>query len=220
MRSPRAARQAGRLGEDIVKTIRLALFPLQFTAAAQDRFQRFIHKAVDRVPSDKRIAPPPQIIGPVLEGVRYEQEATAVDEMFSELLSSSMHTDKIKDAHPAIPFVIKQLSSDEAEILNSMATSDKLFNYVKRFYLREGLATSVTETNEIPTERLIFPENLGMYTERLERLGLIRLDGLKPMEVVRENGRQTGGINFFVFKFTSFGISMMRACGKPPVASH
>src|SRR4051794_26582250 len=85
-----AAKQAGDLGEDVMKAVRLALAPIQLLAVAQDRFQRFIEHSVGRVPPERQISPRPQIVGPVLEGVRYETEGTPIDEMFSQLLSASM----------------------------------------------------------------------------------------------------------------------------------
>jgi hypothetical protein len=58
-----AARQTGEMAEDLVKVVRLALFPVQLLAAAQDRFRKFVKSAVDRVPSEKRIPPAPEIVG-------------------------------------------------------------------------------------------------------------------------------------------------------------
>ena len=80
------ARQIGELAEDTLKALRLALFPIQLAAVAQDRFRRFVVNAVERIPEEMRLSPPPQIIGPVLEGIRYEPEGTPIEEMFSELL--------------------------------------------------------------------------------------------------------------------------------------
>jgi len=216
-----AARQTGEMAEDIIKAVRLALFPIQLAAMAQDRFRRFVRHAVDRVPVENRVTPPAQIVGPVLEAIRYEPEGTAIEEMFSELLSTSMHEDKIKDAHPAIALIIKQLSSDEAKILQAIASPPRLLQLVLRFEFRgDGLATNSVERTEIPTEGLVFPENAEMYRDRLERLGLIRFDAFKSMEpIVDGDGQQTGGYNFFVIKFTEFGLTFMRACGTPPVVT-
>jgi hypothetical protein len=50
-----AARQAGEMAEDVMKAVRLALFPIQLLAMAQERFRRFVRNAVDRVPVDNRI---------------------------------------------------------------------------------------------------------------------------------------------------------------------
>jgi hypothetical protein len=212
-----AARQAGELAEDIMKTVRLALFPIQLAAAAQGRFRRFIKSAVERIPEEKRIAPAPQILGPVLEAIRYEPENTPVDKMFSELLSSSMDADRVADAHPALPLIIKQLSADEAVILRAIATTPRRFELVVRFDMRgDGLAISTLEKSNVPTQDLVFPQNEEMYREHLERLGLIKYDVLKQMEPINEGGQQTGGRNFLALKLTQLGATLMRASGIPP----
>ena len=85
-----SAREAGGALVDIIKTLRLALFPFQFCAAWQDRLKIFIDTSVRKVPSDRRQPPPVQILGPVLEAIRYEPADTPIDRLFSDLLSSSM----------------------------------------------------------------------------------------------------------------------------------
>src|SRR5581483_10409542 len=111
-----AAKQAGQLAADIVKVIQLALAPFQVLAAYQDRLRNFLDKAVRRIPDSNRVSPAPQILGPIIEGIRYEPEGTPVDEMFSQLLSRSMDKERMDEAHPAYPILIRQLSSDEAKI--------------------------------------------------------------------------------------------------------
>jgi hypothetical protein len=143
-----AARQTGKLAEELIKAIRLALFPIQLLAAAQDRFRKFVRTAVDRVPTDKRISLSPEIVGPILEGVRYERQGGSVEQMFSELLTSSMHSDRVADAHPALPLIIKQLSADEAAILRAIASAPKYFAIAIRFDLRHGLAISRIEKSD------------------------------------------------------------------------
>jgi hypothetical protein len=207
-----AAKQVGRLAEDVVKALRLALFPLTVAAGFQDRFQRFVKEAVSRVPEKRRVSPAPQIVGPVLEGVRYETEGSTIDQMFSKLLSTSMDSEHLKDAHPSFPIMIRQLSSDEAKILNSMFVSGEHPKVVQVFELRGGLAITSTEKNELPVTGLDFPENISMYMDRLIRLGLIQLHAEKPMETIVVGGSQTGGRNFLICKFTETGESFMRAC--------
>jgi hypothetical protein len=207
-----AAKQLGQLGEDILKALRLALFPVTFAAGLQDRYERFVKKAVSRVPESNRVSPAPQIVGPVLEGVRYEPEGTQIDEMFSELLSTSMDCERLNDAHPSFPMIIKQLSSDEAKILNSMFASGEQPGLVQIFQLRSGLAITSTERNDLPVAGLIFPGNISMYTDRLQRLGLIQFHTERPMEPIFVGGVQTGGRNFLICKFTEIGESFMRAC--------
>lgn len=207
-----AAKQTGEFGEDLLKALRLALFPIQLAAGLQDCFRHFVRASVARVPPERQVSPAPQIAGPVLEGVRYEPEGTPIDRMFSELLSTAMDSERLKDAHPAFPLLIRQLSTDEAQILNFIAKSQALLKMVQIFYFRDGLAIASTEYNELGLTQLHFLENLSMYTNRLEKLGLIRFDTEKPMEPIQSEGRQTGGRNFFVCKFTDYGAAFMRAC--------
>jgi hypothetical protein len=83
-----AAKQVGQFAEDLVKVLQLALAPVQAVAALQDRYRHFIDTSIRRIPQERRIAPPPQILGPVIEGVRYEPEGTPIDQMYSQLLST------------------------------------------------------------------------------------------------------------------------------------
>jgi hypothetical protein len=44
-----AAKQVGRLSEDVLKALRLALFPVTIAAGLHDRFEKFVKDAVARV---------------------------------------------------------------------------------------------------------------------------------------------------------------------------
>jgi hypothetical protein len=216
-----AATQVGQIAQDLVKTIQLALAPLQFLGAFQDRLRAFIDRSVRAVPEEKRVSPAPQILGPIVEAIRYEPEGTPIDQMFSALLSSSMNSDRVADAHPALPLIIKQLSVDEALILQRIATSDVYYELVFKFELSGALSIQSLEQSALPLDGLLFPKNEQMYRDHLDRLGLIRYDMLKPMEPIREHGpqiggRQTGGRNFFGLKLTELGAALMRASGFPP----
>ena len=100
-----------------MKVLRLALAPVQFVAALQDRYAGFLDRSLRQVPEDRRITAPQQILGPVLEAIRYEPESTPIDEMLSQLLSGSMDRERVDSAHPAFVEIIKQLSSDEAVLV-------------------------------------------------------------------------------------------------------
>jgi hypothetical protein len=168
-----AAKQSGQLLEDIVKVVQLALAPIQILGAYQDRLRNFIDKSVRRVPEESRISPAPQIVGPVIEGIRYEPEGTPIDEMFSELLSRSMDSARVNEAHPAFPIIIKQLSSDEARILKMLSTAQYDFVYTRDFNSMTNLLYGQkVETDTLPRDGLDFPDNVGFYFEHLNQLGL------------------------------------------------
>jgi Abortive infection alpha len=109
-----ATRQVGAIGGDLMKTLHLVLAPIQYVAALQDRYRAFIERSVRKVPEERRVQPAPQIVGPVLEGIRYEPEGTEIEEMFANLLANGMDKDNVGLAHPAYPSIISQLSRDEA----------------------------------------------------------------------------------------------------------
>jgi hypothetical protein len=214
-----ATQQVGQIAQDLVKTLQLVLLaPVQILGAYQDRLRVFIDKSIRAVPEEKQVLPAPQILGPVLEAIRYEPEGTPIDQMFLELLTSAMHSDRVADAHPALPLIIKQLSADEALILQAIATAQTRFPLISRFDIVAGGAMTVTQLEQsgVPTDQLVFPNNEPMYRDHLERLGLLRYDMLKPMEPINQNGCQVGGRNFFVIKLTELGATLMRASGFPP----
>lgn len=209
-----AAKQFGQLAEDLIKALQLALFPVQLAAGLQDRFRRFVQTSVARVPIKNQVSPAPQIIGPVLEGVRYEPEGTPIDKMFSELLSTSMDSERLKDAHPSFPQIVKQISADEARMLSKISEGFPL-DVIQIFYLTtEGLSRSLIESDQMTDAGVLnFPHNLGIYREHLDKLALIRWDVVSPMQPIIEDSRQTGGRNYLRYKLTDFGSSFMRACG-------
>jgi hypothetical protein len=155
-----AAKQTGQILTDIVKTIQLALAPLQFFSAYQDRLRKFIDTSVRRVAPEQRISPALQILGPVVEGIRYEPEGTPIDDMFSELLSRSMDSNRVDEAHPAYPIIIRQLSSDEAKILASLKSQEYEYTYTRDYDRTTNLFLGLAkiEVDALPRDGLVFPK--------------------------------------------------------------
>ncbi|MAZ32299.1 MAG: hypothetical protein CMO06_04015 [Thalassospira sp.] len=210
-----SAKQAGKFLEDVSKVLRLATAPIQLGAALQDKFENFINKSVRSVPDERFVAPPPQIVGPVLEGVRYEPEDTPIYEMFSNLLSNSMDTKHVARGHPAYPGLIRQLSSDEAIILNLLAENSNFYrtldlelktvNGEQRFVSRK-----VIEDN-FPVGKIALPERMNFYVDHLHTLGLAGMfrTSAKP---VFSGGKQTASIEKSEYKLTSLGEDFVAAC--------
>ena len=220
-------KQTGNLIEDIAKTLHLALAPIQLTAALQDRYRRFLDEAVRRVPLDRRINPPAQILGPVIEGIRYEPSGSSVEELFSGLLTNSMDAEKVRLAHPAFPQLIKQLSPDEAIMIKIMhlARMDgltfkrtlihRLSN--DRFYFER------VENEEFPISKLAFADNLNFYMEHLGSMGLAglyRYQNQQPIFTGEYNAQvQTGSREFLEYRLTEMGAMLAEAAipGQTPL---
>ena len=224
-----ASRQVGTLAGDIAKTIMLVLAPLQFTGALQDRFRMFLDNSIRRVPQQARVAPPPQILGPVLEGIRYEADDSAISEMFSQLLSASMDQARLHNAHPAFAQIVKQLSSDEALLLNAMW---KLFKLEGRSFRRQftqdydeatnSFGTPTYEVDELAVDGLAFPGNMEFYGQHLFALGITAFfdstsqkpiwdDGSVDNSVIDYNRTQIGVRVFKELRFTDVGLKFMDA---------
>ena len=107
----------GRLSKSTVKVARFAFAGIDYLAAKQDRWQKFLEKVAAGTDSEKLVNAHPQITGPVIEGMAYVDEDSIIGEMFVSILRKAIQSDTQDQAHPAFPRVIQQLSDDEAIIL-------------------------------------------------------------------------------------------------------
>ncbi len=208
-----ATKQTGQIALDIVKVLQLALAPVQMLAALQDRFRSFLDGSIRRVPEESRVSPAPQILGPVLEGVRYEPEGTPIDEMFSQLLSSTMDRNRVHLAHPSYPYIIKQLSSDEAKILARLADKAAKFIFVQTFALKANrFYPDKIEVDEFPRDELTFPENLSFYMQHLQQLGIAGIFETDREPTYSESRQQSGERIKYSYRLTDLGLRFVEAC--------
>lgn len=212
-----AVRETGSALTDFVKTLRLALAPLQFTAALQDRYVRFLDRSVRGIPEERRILPAPQITGPILEAIKYEPEDTLISEMYNELLSKAFDSQTAQSAHPAYALLIKQLSVDEAIILKTihekfLENSHYLFQYTDDYNRHTNrFSNRKLELDELPRNELKVPGALEIYMEHLDKLGLASVLQFKNPEPIESGGIQTGSRSFARYQLTAFGLEFMKA---------
>jgi hypothetical protein len=212
-----AVQETGSALTDFVKTIRLALAPLQFTAALQDRYVRFLDRSVRHIPEERRILPAAQIVGPILEAIKYEPEDTLISDMYNEVLSRAFDRDRAEDAHPAYALLIKQLSLDEAIILKIIYEKYLQDDHYKYQYTDDWDARTArfsnrkVELDELPRNDLRSPNNLAIYIEHLDKLGLAAVLQSKNQEGLFTAGVQSGTRVFARYQLTAFGLEFMKA---------
>lgn len=188
-----AAKQSGQFLEDVAKALQLVLAPIQFLGAIQDRYRRFLDKSVRAVPEERRVSPAPQILGPVLEGIRYEPQGTPIDEMFSQLLSRSMDKERVNEAHPAYPILIRLLSSDEAKILARLNGNQFDYVYTMDWDRNTNLFHGhKVEVDALPRDELVFPGNVPFYFQHLDKLGVAGIYQVGNQEPLRDQTGQIG----------------------------
>jgi Abortive infection alpha len=142
------------------------------------------------------------VLGPVLEGIRYEAEDTPIDEMFSQLLSRALDSGRVNEAHPAYPILIKQLSPDEAIILSKL-------------YDAKYVGPVKIEADALPRDGLAFPENVPFYFEHLNQLGLAGIFQQGNQEPLYDGPPITKQIGVRVrsnYRLTDFGRRFIKAC--------
>ena len=207
------ARELGKIGNDAVKTIRLLLAPLQLAAAFQDRLERLIARIGDRVPEERRLSPPPEVVGPALEHMKYLEEENPLWQMFEELISRSFDKDNIESVHPAFTGVIAQLTRDEGIILCRLKTETfEIVDYLELNSIENRFENRKIEKNNLPLSDLILPDRIDMYYSHLESLNLVAWPVFKQDPVRDSNGTQIGIRRHSRMHLTEFGKLFINAC--------
>lgn len=67
-------REVSKFVTDCIKTARLALFPVQITAALQDRLENRLKTTIEQVPAESRIIPPSSILVPIINHLSYIED--------------------------------------------------------------------------------------------------------------------------------------------------
>lgn len=227
--------EVSAIGVDAVKTVRLALAPLQFTASLQDRLVRYIKRAYDKVPVEDRVCPAQSLALPVLEKLRYQEDGDLLTDIYINLLSSSFDKERLDSAHPAFITIVSQLSSDEAILLNSLSGCE-----LKKFFgsepldwaqsskgIVERLNGSVLEPFFVDWDYFINPDifasprYIQIYISHMVSLGIIEYTNAYSAKAVFATGGavEKGGDSWAV-KISKFGRLFHHACIGNAVRDH
>jgi len=207
------AKQLGEFSEDVLKTLRLMLFPFQIGATVQDKLNDTFKRAVDKVPSERRIVPQLQIVGPIYEHIKYMDENSILYELFEELLARSIDFDRIAEAQPAFINIISQLSRDEAIIL--LLLKDTHFDYVLILTADRGTSRVIDKTIDnctFPRDRLLIPNNFEMYIDHLETLGLVKAPEIEKNILIADEHQDYRAKISLKIHLTKFGEFFINAC--------
>lgn len=120
-----AGEELGQSALTLAKTINNALLPLAAVNFAferakdyfQNAFQRDLSRKAQNIPTERLVEPKPSVAGPALQGLAFSHDESNLKEMYLSLLGSAMDSASRDDAHPAFVEIIKQLTSEEAQIL-------------------------------------------------------------------------------------------------------
>lgn len=179
-----ASKELGKGALTLAKTINMVLAPLSLMVWSFEKVKTTLvsglEKKLTHVPEENIVTPAPEIAVPAIEALRYTGHNDELREMFTNLLATSMDNDTAANAHPSFVEIIKQISSDEAKIIQYLVNEKSLgIIRVRLFELNTGIekyAEPLANFSSLPYEiNCAYPEQGTSYFENLERLGLISL---------------------------------------------
>jgi hypothetical protein len=199
-----------------------------------------MRQKLEAVPPERRLPPPPEVVGPLLAHYPYVAEKEELRDMFENLLAAS--TDSKGGAHPSFVEVLKQINSDEAKLLRSLGpqtTSLGRTNLPMILVLSIKAPRMAREVGRLTNLDLVgpleAPNRLAVYEDNLARLSLLQFDSRRKLankslyeelekavqpslERVRERASARGqriALHRGMMIVTDFGAAFLRACLGP-----
>jgi hypothetical protein len=204
--------EVGKIGTDVAKTLRLFTLPLQLFSTLQDRVELLLENARKKVPEPRQQLAPPQIVGPILEKIKYIPRDDELFQMFEELLARSIDKDRVEEAHPSFVHIISQLSRDEALLLYELKSgSFEVIDVLDLNKKENRFENRRIEKSTIPDQQLFYKNKVELYYSHLESLSLVEWPVYKQDPIV-ENGIQKGIRRFSKMMLTEFGKIFITAC--------
>lgn len=211
-----AMKQIGVALKSVVKTSRFLLAPFDYLAMQHDRWERYLEKVSDKVPTENLTEGHPQIVIPTLEGLSLSYENTLLSEFFINLLANTIDNRKQDLAHPAFPNIIKQISHDEAVILFYLKKKTYTFTECKDFNkTKTGFINIKIEENDFPINKLLYPDNIVVYLEHLNSLNIAEIKAVADQKdpiINNEKGEQISIHLINERKLTTFGKLFAKSC--------
>lgn len=207
------AKEAGKIAVDVVKTARLFLAPFQIAATFQDRFERMLERIRNRVPEQRQIQAPAEVVGPAIEHMRHLEDINPLWQMFEELLTSSVDAESLVKVHPSFTHLIAQISRDEAMILYKLRNVEfKIVDVLDLNQEEQRFENRKVEESTIPSSELLQPDQLGLSYSHLYFLSLVEWPVHKQDPIRDDQGRQTGVRRYSTMRLTEFGKLFVSAC--------
>lgn len=174
------AKETGKALETVGKAVNAALMPVRGLVWGMEQIEEFVQtkvaKKLDNVPPENIQTPDLAVAGPALESLRYTGHKESLSELYANLLATSMDIETAKNAHPGFVEIIRNLSNDEAKVLNYITTNGPIPIVDIRRESTEGkggVTVSPYVTTVAHDSGCEHGELIATYLKNLERLGLI-----------------------------------------------
>ena len=238
-----AGQNLGQTALTITKLINNALLPIAAVNFAFDKakvyfaetFPQDIAAKTAAIPPEQIVEPKASIAGPALQGLAFTHEEPNLKEMYLSLLATAMDGRVAADAHPAFVEVIRQLSSEEAQLMRGVLQSPVPIAIIEVRLTTVGqqgyqtLARHVMNLTNSTTKAAVENPQLPAIVDNWVRLGLAHVDYVTKLmdaaaykwadqrpEIVRLRETyetETQKISFAngILERTAFGVQFARA---------
>jgi len=181
-----AAKQIGQSLETVTKTVNIALAPIKALVWGYEKIEDFITNSVSKklknVSEENITTPPPQVAGPAVEALRFSGHDPNLRELYANLLATAMDKSTIHQAHPGFVEILKNLTSDEAILLQNFSTLNKFpLIDIKAKSKEASLGYTIVYSNYSHFHKmvkLVSPELIPTYLDNLCRLGILEIPAL------------------------------------------
>lgn len=171
------------------------------------QFKSRLEDKIDSIPKEKRMEPSESIIGPALEAAKYRIDTEQIQELFANLIASSLHKEKSELVHPAFIEIIKNLSSKDAQVIEELA------------YMRDSHIIPIISVDE---HVMSIPNNSNHYCAFSDKYGFhetnIILSSLLRTGLIEFNYVFSKDYNFQGFTFHSMEEKFAKLRGEHKVA--
>lgn len=89
------------------------------------KFQNEISENINEIPEENIVNPRESIVMNAMEGARNSLEEDSIREMYAKLIASACDSRKQSDLHPSYVEIVKQLSPNDAKLLEQLRVLDK-----------------------------------------------------------------------------------------------
>ena len=181
---PPAVKEIGVGLQTVAKTVHIVLAPIAALVWGYDQIKDFVSTKVaeklKNVPVDRIRTPEPNVVGPALEALRYTGHQETLRELYAKLLATALDADTAQQVHPAFVDMIKNMSPDEARIMQLFAGGEPFPAIEVRAHSKDqkGYRIIIRSYSQIGQRSgSAFPNLTPNYLDNLARLGLIESPG-------------------------------------------
>ena len=157
----------------------VVLYPLKCLNAKFEQkaiaFERKMQEKYNNIPQENRTDAPVNILGPVLESLKYNIDEEYLQNLYANLLATSMDITKQQKVHPKYVSIISSMNEIDARIFKYL-----YYQYKRQFILAGRVHVHIIGTNQnrhcLPEWTI--PDNIENYSIFEISRSLIRLSNL------------------------------------------